>query len=78
MALMPQHFRCRFCARNDFFNDNNRGGKCAWRALVTMVEVKSKLRRWIEDEKVLIKKGIAKHMSGKLESMRMKRKTFPK
>jgi hypothetical protein len=32
-------FSLPFCARNDFFNDSNRGGKCAWRALEALMEM---------------------------------------
>jgi hypothetical protein len=41
MALMPQPFSLPFCARNDFFNDSNRGGKCAWRALEALMEMQT-------------------------------------
>ena len=48
--------------------------KCWWKWKANSDDKPGKFH----DEKVLIKKGIAKHMSGKLKSKRMKRKTFPK
>lgn len=51
MALMPQRSRCRFCARDDFFNDGNRGGKCAWRALEMLMEMQTQTGMNYEDEK---------------------------